>query len=184
MLFMCGLASCGSTHSSTTSTPSSPSTPSTTIPITPSTPESPVNLMVDFSDLQSTQKPNIGADWSTDFTYTHDKAIVLKKTTDFIMTPPFKTTKGLNIDITGYLEKGNTADGKLVLYVEGLNKNKEVVETVEVKESEIKGTMEDPKQFIVNLKNSSKNIAQVKIGIKNVGRSTNFGINKLVVSSK
>lgn len=187
MLLMCSLSSCGNTP--TTSRPSTtpvttPTTPVNPPSTTPTTPETPVNLAVDFTGLTENQKPTMSNDWTTDFTYSYNKSIVLKKTTDFIMTPPFKTSKALDVKVTGYLEKGSTSDGKLVIVVEGLGKNKEVVETVEIKESEVKGTMETPSEFVVTLKNSAKNINQIKIGIKTVGRSTNFGINKLVVTSK
>jgi len=187
LLVLCGLTSCNpnttTPRPSTTPVPTTPSTPST--PSTPATPsENPVNLALDFNELVKGGKPNMATDWTSDFTYTYDKAIVLKQGTDYLMTPPFKTTKGLDVKITGFLEKGSMANGSLVVAVEGLNKNHEAVETVEVKESEIKGTKEQPVDFTVTLKNTSKNITQVRIKIKTLGKTVNFGINRLVVSSK
>ncbi|HBD05930.1 MAG TPA: hypothetical protein DCY93_00775 [Firmicutes bacterium] len=192
LLVLCGLTSCNSDTTTTSTrpstiptstTPSTPSIPST--PITPSTPsENPVNLALDFNELVKDGKPNMATDWTSDFTYTYDKAIVLKQGKDYLMTPPFKTTKGLDVKITGFLDKGSMANGSLVVAVEGLNKDHEAVETVDIKESEIKGTKEQPVDFTVTLKNTSKNITQVRIKIKTLGKAVNFGINRLVVSSK
>lgn len=143
-----------------------------------------VNLLLDLQEVSAESKPNLKDDWTSTFTYTYDKAIVLKSSSDFVLSPAFKTGRTLNVKITGFLEKGVTANDKLVLTVIGLDEGGKTVEEVEIKEDKIKGTKETPESFAVELKNSDKKIRRIKVGIKESGRATNFGINNLEITTK
>lgn len=175
-----------STHSTTTSTPVPTTTvrPTTPTPTSSDSLDTSVNLLLDLKEVSAEVKPDFNDDWSSTFTYNYDKAIGLKKTDDFILSPAFKTGKALEVKITGFLEKGVTADGKLVVIVMGLDEEGKTQEEVEIKEEQIKGSKETPLSFVVNLKNTNKKIHRIKVGIKVSGRATNFGVNNLEIKTK
>lgn len=184
------LVGCKQNVSSSSSSSSKPSSSSISVPVVSSSTKSNtdvglVDLGVDFSEVErGLPLPNIGENWTTEFTYTYDKAIVLKKKTDFIMTPPFVTTKSLSVKITGFLEKGTTADNKLTVSVQGIDKTGKVITEETINASKITGTIENPTEISFLLANPSWKIGAIKIGLKETGRATNFGITKLQITSK
>lgn len=184
------LVGCKQNVSSSSSSSSKPSSSSISVPVVSSSTKSNtdvglVDLGVDFSEVErGLPLPNIGENWTTEFTYTYDKAIVLKKKTDFIMTPPFVTTKSLSVKITGFLEKGTTADNKLTVSVQGIDKIGKVITEETINASKITGTIENPTEISFLLANPSGKIGAIKIGLKETGRATNFGITKLQITSK
>ena len=81
------LVGCKQNVSSSSSSSSKPSSSSISVPVVSSSTKSNtdvglVDLGVDFSEVErGLPLPNIGENWTTEFTYTYDKAIVLKKKT-------------------------------------------------------------------------------------------------------
>lgn len=187
LMLVLSLAGCNKKTSSSiphTSSSTGTSVPPTTsvIPPTSDTSEN-VNLLLDFDNLTAGSHPDLKDDWESTFTYTYDKAIVLKKQGDYILTPPFKTSKALSIKIKGFLETGSSKDDSFEASVQGLGEDGSVLDTVTLKEKDITGTKETPVEFSVTLPNTSKKVKRVKISITKSGRVTNLGITNLEVKS-
>lgn len=187
LMLVLSLAGCNDKKTSTSihspSVSTGTSVPPSTSVIPPTSDATDVNLLLDFDSLTAGSHPDLKDDWESTFTYTYDKAIVLKRQGDYILTPPFKTTKKLNVAIKGFLETGSSKDDTFEATVQGLGEDGTVIDTVTLKEKDITGKKDTPVQFSVAIPNTSGKVRRIKIAIAKSGRVTNFGITHLEIKS-
>lgn len=147
------------------------------------TPSSSLDLSVSFEDAVQGEVLEITSDWVINTIDTYNKAIKIKTEEDYVETPTFTVKGPLEVSFTAFKSCGTTADGKLVMKVEGIDRTNSVVETVTITEDKIPLGSDKAEIVKVTLNNAGDKIIKIKIGVETPGKATNVAIKDIKVKS-
>lgn len=147
------------------------------------TPSSTLDISVSFEDAVQGDALEIASDWVINTIDTYNKAIKIKTEEDYVETPTFTVKGPLEVSFTAFKSCGTTADGKLVMKVEGIDRNNSVVETVTITDDKIPLGSDKAEIVKVTLNNTGDKIVKIKIGVETPGKATNVAIKDIKVKS-